>query len=521
MSLISTLNMAQQAMMVNQAAITTISNNIANVDTPGYSRLRINQAALINNTPSAGNAISLAESCSGVTITSVQRYSDIYLQNYYRQESSTASYLQEYSAIASNIENLTNELNDTGLAEALNNFYAAADALNDDPSDITARENYVQQAQNVTAVFNTTYKGLMSLKTSLVGDPSAPGTLESSEIYSDVEKVNSLLDQIADVNYDIIRTNSGESYSTSLLDKRDQLVNQLSEMIPVDVSENSNHTVKITLGDYDLVAGTKISAHLSVSSGNYSNPVSVNLVNPEGTANIATNVNSSIDSGTLGAILVATKDSTGSNLTLNSTLKSLNDLAYNFADVLNSIQTKVGYPDSDGTTPLAIDSDTGKLMISTEKLFVTSDASATINAGNISINSKLINDPNLVAAARLDLTKYTNPSQYENSIGNNANATLILNSRNTTVEDLGNMTVENYLASMVSGIGLDVDNINTSYENQTSVLSEVETQLNSAIGVNLDEELVDLIKYQRAYQAAARVFSVCNDLMDVLVHLGE
>lgn len=514
MSLISCLNIAQQALSVNQAAISVVSNNIANVDTPGYSKWRVNQAAVINYTPSAGNKMSLAESGSGVTIESVQRYSNSYLQSYYWQENSSAAYMDKYATIASNIEDLTNELNDTGLSEALTNFYAAADALNDDPSDITARENYIQQAQNVTVVFNNMSKNLNDMKETLVGDPNKPGTLEASEIVSQAEAVNSLLDQIAKVNFDIVKTNSGTSSSPALLDKRDALVSQLTSYMPIEAKVNSNGTINISLGDYKLVAGSQVSSYLEVESGNASTPAIINLVDKNG-APVASNVNSDIDAGSIGAIFTASGNSNGSNLTINGVLAQLNKMASNFASVLNSIQTTVGYPSGDGTTPMAIDTATGLLIPATENIFQTNDGTATITAANISVNSDIINDPNLIAAARVaDVTDTT-------AVGNNTNMTLVLSSRTEPNAGLQNLSFEGYLASVVSGIGSDVNNINSNTENQNLVLNEIQMKLSSATGVNLDEELVDMVKYQRAYQAAARIFSVCNDLMGELVHLGE
>lgn len=519
MSLVSSMNIAQQALSVNQAAITVISNNISNVDTEGYSKLRINQSAIVNTTPSAGNATSQAESCSGVKISSVTRYADPYLQSYYRQENTTYSYLDEYSNVASNIQDLTNELNGTGLADSLTNFYAAVDELNSDPSDITARENYVQQAQNVCTVFNSTSSNLSSIQTSLVGDFNTAGSLESSQIAGNITDVNSLISQISDVNTGIIKTNSANSSSSSLLDQRDALLTKLSALIPADVTENANGTVNIALGDVDLLKGTSVMGEFSVESVNATPPVAVNFTQNNGNK---IDVTSRIDSGSIGAILDVT-GSDSSKLTISGVLKSLDAMAASFATTLNDIQN--GDPNNDGTVALGMDKTSKKLIESdpTLDLLVSDDASTTtIKASNISVNSTITNDPYLVSTARLDKTAYeADPTAYENQTGNSSNVTLILNSRTKTDSTLGDLSLEGYLSSSVSNIGSKVSDIETSLKNQNLVLKEVKSNLQSATGVNLDEELVDLVKYQRAYQAAARIFSVCNDLMGELVNLGK
>lgn len=519
MSLVSSMNIAQQGLSVNQAALTIVSNNIANMNTPGYSKLRVDQENIVNTTPSGGNPISQANASSGVNISSISRYSDNYLQSYYWSQNTSYSYWDTYSTVAANIEDLTNELNGSGLSKALTNFYLAANTLNDDPSDPTARGNYVAQAQAVADAFNTTAANLQEVKTTLAGDPSKPGTLENSDISDTVKEVNKLLDQLAAINSDIIKTNFNHSSSSALLDKRDNLITQLSNFIPIEVSENSNSTVNISLGNHKLLSGLKPSGYLSVASGDAANPAIVNIVDENGEI-LKSNINDSINSGKIGAILDVCGSAAG-NLTVNSILKELDDLASQFASVMNSIQTQVGYPDGDGRTPMCMTSDGKALKISgsTNYMFVNGDSSilsaSGITASNININSALVADPYLVAAARV-----SDPSD-TSAVGDSSNMTLTISQRNKTYSELDNQTFETYMANVVSSVGAKVANVNNRHESQTLVVNEVKSKLSSVTGVNLDEELVDLIKYQRAYQASARVFSVCSELMETLVNLGR
>lgn len=483
--------------------------------------MKVNQSSIVNSTPSAGNAISEANSLGGTHVQSIQRYSDSYLQNYYWRESSSYNYLKEYSSIASNVQDLTNELRDTGLSAALTNFYTAVNALNSTPSDITARQNFVSQAENVCSVFNTTAESLQNIQKELVGDPSIAGSIQSSKVSSCVDEVNSLLDQIAEVNNDIIKTNSGTTTSTSLLDQRDSLVSKLTELIPVKITEHSNSTVDIGLGDYDLVKGINVTGYLQANSGSAVEPAVIRVVDPETNGEIAPNVNSSITGGTIGAILSACGPSTSTKFTISGVMKSLDAMASNFASTLNKIQTqKPGDVGSDGTTPLGIDKTSMKLTdVSGYAMFVSSESSnPTIDASNISVNGSIISDPYLVATARIDIAATPN---YQDSIGNASNVDLITKARNTPTIDLSNQTLENYLTNMVTDVGNDTKSLSTSATNENLVLTQVKTNLQNATGVNLDEELVDLMKYQRAYQASARVFTTCSQLLEELVNLGK
>lgn len=521
MSLVSTMNIAQQALSVSQAAITVTSNNIANVDTQGYSKLRVDQSEVVNYTPSAFNKIALADSCSGVTVSNIERYSNQYLQKYYWQQNSSSSYLGQYSSVSSNVQDLVNELNDTGLSSALEKFYDAVNALNNAPSDITARENYIDAANNVCSVFNSTSKNLDNIKESLVGDGISGGTIKSSEITSQVSNVNNLLDQLAEVNKDIIKTNNGNTTaaSSALQDKRDSLVSSLSALIPVNVEEINNGTVNVSLNNYALVQGADVKGYLQASAtGDTNNPVKMSIVDPkDSSVTLFSDVTKDIDNGSIGAILdICGSDST--KFTINGLLGSLDTMASEFAGVLNKIQTSTNYP-SGTNTPMAMDKDTKKLKVSTDPLFTTSDGAATIKAGNIQVNSNIVNDPYLIAAARVDTASIGNTDD----IGNNANMKLVTDARTdaTYYSKLGGTTIEKYLSSMVSSAGSAIENINGRMESQKTVLDSVQNNLQSDVGVNLDEELTNLIKYQRAYQAAARIFSVCNEIFDNLVNLGK
>lgn len=566
MSLVSSMNIAQQALSVSQAAITVISNNIANVDTEGYSKLRVNQASVANYSPTAGNAAMAAESCSGVTIASVTRYSDSYLQSYYRQENSLYSYFDKYSSIASNVEDLINELKSTGLSAALENFYKAVDVLNGSPADSTARQNYVDSAKNVCSTFNNMFIDVNSIRASLVGNGTTDGSLNSSEIVNETDNVNSLLDQLSEVNFAIVKTYDGKTASPSLLDQRDVLINELAKLIPINIEESKNGTVNISLGDKYLVSGSDVKGHLSAEeTGDTSNPVQINIVDDKDhTKVLFSDVTDGITSGSIGAILdICGSDS--ADFTIKSVLDHLDTMASEFSSVLNGIQ--VGDPKGDGTVAMSMNKNTKQLAVSTDLMFVNSSSptvtttsttvatqpgdiagtrittaggittivttvlnsnntttvttktQAAITAANISVNSAIDNDPYLIAAARVAASATGDTDE----TANNSNIKLVIEARTNAsyYTKLGGSTIEKYLSNSISSAGAGIENINERFKSQTLVLNQVQNNLQSATGVNMDEELTELIKYQRAYQAAARIFGVCKDMLDELVRLGS
>lgn len=520
MSLVSSLSIAQQALSVNQAALSVISNNIANVDNKNYSKLSVNLEDVVNYTKLTDSATQESNTLNGVKLAKITRSSNDYLETYYRGENSTNSYYKEYSTIASSIEGVMNELNDTGLSDALSKFYDAAGALSDDPTDVTARQNYLSCAENVCSVFNSVYESLQTQQTDLVGEYNVKGSCDTAEIGTSIEEVNNLLDHIAEVNKSIVQTNSTGSSASAMLDTRDSLLEELSTYMPINTTINDNGTADVSLGNYSLVRGSSVKGHLDVTNVGATSdaPVSINIVDPEdSTTTLYPSVEDNIDSGSIGAILTVTGASTSSDLTVNSVIANVNLLASTFASTLNSIQS--GSITSGGTTTYAmcLNSTYTATQQSNESLFLNSDTSTTagITAENISINSNLKNNLYLIAAARS--TSTTSSS----NIGDNSNMTLVAATQTNTNATLGNQTFSNYLASEVASIGSTSESLSNSLETQGDVLDSIQSQISSQTGVNLDEELGELIKFQQAYQAAARVFSVCSSLMEELMNLGK
>lgn len=521
MSLVTSMNIAQQALLVNQAALNVVSNNIANLNTEGYSRERVELAPGVNYTPLGGSVMSQVYSGSGVQIDSVQRYTDLYLQSYYRQQNSDNNYLKEYSQMATSVQSMTNELTGSKLEDAFASFFTAAQTLNSSPSDSTARQNYAQQAQSIALKLNNLADNLSEARTSLVGEVTAgniatPGSIETSKIAGLIDQANNKLQQIASINSDIVKISSGNLKPNALVDTRDQLINELSAMIPVTVSDNSNGTVNISVNGLDLVKGTKLIGNLDVTPGTVNEPAVIQVVDSEDkTIVLSNNVNKFVTTGTIGAILDLVSNKSD-RFTIKGVSDNLDVLANSFAKIINDIQTVA---DANGT-PMAIDNSgaTPQLtgVIATDNIFETSDGTATITAANIQVNQDILDDPFKIAAARVDLLTYD-----INSVGNNKNMQEVVSARTTNNLGLANSTPEGFLASMVGNIGLKVADLNSNLKNQTIVLAQVKTQLTSTTGVNLDEELIDLTKYQRAYQASARVYSVCNELLAALVNLGK
>ena len=139
---------------------------------------------------------------------------------------------------------------------------------------------------------------------------------------------------------------------------------------------------------------------------------------------------------------------------------------------------------------------------------------------NIKINQTIYDNPHLVAAARVEIDADGNPVDNK-AIGDADNLVEILKLQDKNFGELGGVSIAISLKNLVTKVGLEATDLQSKVDAQTSIVNQASTNYASLGGVNLDEELIDLIKYQRAYEAASRVVSACNEMLQVLVALGQ
>ena len=199
-------------------------------------------------------------------------------------------------------------------------------------------------------------------------------------------------------------------------------------------------------------------------------------------------------------------------------MAGLNTLAQAIADIFNELNTREGAycinPD-----------DTGKLIDSPDDnfLFVTTDVDGNISttgitAGNIQLNPDLLTEDGIWNIACAYIEEGQNFD--ENAVGNAQNVAAMLGTRDSAYDGLDGMSIEDYYTSLVGKIASAGSSLQTLYDTQSAVVDGIETKIKDATGVDLNEELVDLVKYQTAYSAAAQVFNICNNCLDTLMTLG-
>lgn len=466
MSLSAALEIGKAGLRVYQVATEVTSENIANVNTQGYSRQRV---ILETAPPTTHNGFPLG---SGVKIATVERYYDSLLQKQLVNAETTSGYDTRRSEVLQQVEPIFNEIAQDGLGAAISDFFSAWQDLSLNPTGNAERKAVLSSAQILTDQFHYVAR---TLTDAMVTQNEAVEPL--------ADDVNGILTNIAQLNGQIKITELVSGNANEMRDQRDDLVRQLSEHLKIDFTENSDGTTDVSYtdstGTYALISGSTAGSLSVATSGvlaDGTTPRTVVQVTPAG-GGAATTINPT--TGTLGAVMVMR------DTTLPDYLTRVDDLAAGIVAEVNSLHT-AGF-DLNGTAGV--------------DFFTASGTTAT----SIGV---AISDPNLLAA-----------SQSATSTGDNSNAVAIGGLVNATTMSGGTTTFSNYYNGLVAQIGLDVEAAKTTVSQDEAFMKQLTTLRDSSSGVSLDEELVDLIKYQRSYQASAKLITTAGDMMDVLINM--
>lgn len=279
------LGTAVSGLLAYQRALNTTSHNITNVNTAGYSRQRVE---LSSASPQyiGGNYVG-----SGVDVQNVRRVYDEFLGAQVRGTTSMASQHDATYELAVQIDNMLADPA-AGLSPALQSFFNAVQDLASDPTSTPARQVVLSEGESLVARFNDLFSRLDDLRTGV-----------NTRLTTQVRDINSLAQAIADVNNDIINAPTGPNGQVSgdLLDRRDQLLNELSEMVSLSTVKQDDGSVNVFIGSgQSLVVGIRAQTLSTVSDPYDPSRNQVAYVDASGNS---TNITSQLNGGKLGGTL--------------------------------------------------------------------------------------------------------------------------------------------------------------------------------------------------------------------------
>lgn len=552
------LEIALRGLYSSQRGLANVSHNVDNINTPGYSRQVINQTAARPLLVASGAGML----GMGSDVVSVDRVRDTYLDEKYWSE---AKYYGEWLVKATIIEEMQaiyNEPSDTGYTKIISDFFNALQTLSTDPSSEATRAMVMERGKAVAKYFNSVAAHFDHMQEDL-----------NNMVYSKVEEINNLADQISELNLQIYNYEVMGNKANDLRDRRDYLVDKLSQLVNIEAYEiqtglklpNGEPETRfmVTISGKALVDHEKV-VHLKCEARK------TNL-NAEDINNLyevswedGNKIN--IKSGELKGYLDM-RDGNDGLVGLNGQKspeykgipyyqRKMNEFVRVFAMAFNegiiyNGQTKtyedgkghadgyVLYPDiNDDDAPdtgirfftmlgedgkpmsseafIALMRGAGKpdgqeieefLDISDLDLADIQTGYAFITARNFSISLDIESDPSNNIAA----------TDTAGEVSNNENLKEIMKLRHNPYMFMEG-TPEDYIKTLVSSMGVDGQQFNQYMEIQESIMNQLANRRQSVSGVSLNEEMVNLVKYQQIYGAAAKMIQTYSEVLDVLVN---
>ena len=488
----ASLYLGLSGLQAQQAALNVVGHNIANVNTPGYTRQRADLSA---GQSQVEGQIYFG---TGVTLSSVQGIRDRFLDlQIYRETAKQTGADERYAAVNA-ISSSLGDTGSTGIAAQVQAFFQGFQDLSTNPENAAFRTSLLGKAQAMITGLQTKYR--------LLDDQRANA---DQSIGALVGEVNTLTGQIAQLNQRI-STEVTPGADNDARDQRKTLTDKLAGLVGINVVESPKGEYQITLdsGNAVLVTGTSAFDLTAKRSGNDGYlQVSSNM------AGTVVDVNSAIKEGALGAkldlrdnILVGFQAqldqlAAGVAIAVNSVHQTKNiatgDISNYFFQSSTEANGSNGLPISIAATP-ALQSGPGW----------SNYYKGMVNL--LSVNSDILANPSLITAgAGL-------------AVGDNTKALAIaqLGSAAGTVEmgSAGTGSFTGAVAALITDLGTQTQNYKAQSTAQQNLLSALQSQRDSISGVNLDEEASNMMTLQRGYQASARFISVINQLTDQLVN---
>ena len=453
-NLLATMTIGTGALAAEQGALDATANNVANVNTPGFSR---KTAQFDENPPVVIGQLSFG---TGVSLVGVPSERDPILQLRIAQETGTQGGLNSLVAGTQQIQTLFSGQNSGDIGAQISALFSSVSQLSTDPTSLALRQGVLTAAGNLATLFNNTANALGAQRINL--DQSVTQT---------VGQVNTLTQQIAGLNAQISALENVHEDAGTLVDQRDVLISQISGLIDVSQIKSDNGITLTTSSGAPLVAGQQ-----SFTLTTQLDPSGVQHIFSQGN-----DITAQINSGALSGLL-AVRDQKIPGL-----LNSLDTLAAGLATAFNSANAA-------GTD---LNGNVGG------NIFVPPPAGGTGAAASLAV---AITDPALIAAS-------SDGSAASN--GNLANFSAIHDQNVINGE-----TPATYYSNVVFGVGNDVSTATADLQSTQLVLQQLQDQRGSISGVSLDEEAANMVQFQRAYEAAARIVDTVNQMMQTVIHMG-
>lgn len=519
------LNTAYTGLQAFQASINTSAHNISNTQTEGYSRQTTNaQADQALRTYSSYGTLG-----TGVLVTSIEQIRDEYYDIKYRNNQTLVGEYSVYENYMTQIEDYLNEYALEGMTTEWNNFFASLVELQKNPSDNTVRNNVVNSGMSLASYFNNLYTNLRNIQIDA-----------NEEVKNQCDRVNTLAENIAGLNKQINMIEAHNGNANDLRDQRNALVDELSEIINIETNEQdmgngvTYYTVRAngqdlvnnysfntlvteakterrnasdsdgmyeitwsngtTFDEYSETLNGSLKALLDIRDG-CNNAYEVESVVTDDAGNVVTD-----EEGNIVKELTIEKQM-GRNTAYKGIpyyQSKLNEFVNLMADQINAVFT-------------LNDPDNNKVATNTEgepgvPFFTIKYKDGAMSALTVEVNPILVEDNTRLATT----TNYLDGESKSDLVD------MLLDIQSSKTFNGG--TGSYFLESIVAAVAIDSDKATSFNQNFKNISHTVQNQRLSVMGVDGDEEALDLLKYQQAYNLCAKMMSVLSEVYNKLIN---
>lgn len=554
-NIFSVLNTAKLGLLSQQLAIEVTGQNIANVQTEGYSRQEVNFEA------TNPRSFSLGQLGTGVRVAGIERSHDEFLFSQILSEGDTLGEYTIRKDVFDQLELLLSENNGQSLNQSLSSFFSAVQDVASNPTGLPERSSMIAEAQNLASVFNNLGESLFQVQQNL-----------DSAISVEVEKINSLAQEIASLNKSIHANEPTTFSANDLRDKRDQKVKELSELIDLNFVDEQDGQISLTLDDGTplVLQSTAFTLNTAIN-GNNKSFLDVEIQDATGNS---TNITSSITGGTIKGYLdmrdtevevlrdkldrlaagfiqefneihqqgFGIDGSTGNNFfnalkatafanvnnTGSATLTATNGDPSNIS--IDKYEITLTGANSFSLQNLTTGASSGTFTFTSGSTFNLANGFAITISGTPAVGDKFKISASESSARDFSVSSEVSSNSNKISAGLNsstdgANALKLVDLQSKLVFDSitldpsgsGTFTFDEFYSSMVSTVGIQSFASRSTLSQQDGILLQLNARRESIAGVSIDEEMINMIKFQQAYNAAARLIGVADELLDTVI----
>jgi flagellar hook-associated protein 1 FlgK len=471
-SISSVLQQAKSALAANQVAMATTAKNVSNVNTEGYSRQRVE---LVTGTPEELGKIRVG---GGVDVGNVSRSTNEFVQNRLIEENSTLGKYQGLTDIYAQLEVVFHEDGEGSVTNAVSQFFNNLRTLSTQPDSVPVRTAVREAANSLSHRFNSMSNSIDQV----VGDVDA-------RIQGSVSEVNRLSEKIAHLNAQIVsyEVKGGGVTANDERDQRDMAILELSKLIDVKTTQLENGGINVSstnLGPLVMGPDRMELAAARAPAGPNPNAMRVFMVSPYNTVP-PKDVSAKFETGQLGGLL------TLRDQVIPEMREKVDSLAFNMANAINDIHESA-YTGN------------GKQGVS----FFERPATLNGAAESLRLSEAVEKDVGNIATA-----------QVANAAGDNRAILRMTGLETEKYFDGGQRSFNDVAASIVGSLGAQVRSANDNLETQRGVVEQLDVVKKSASSVSLDEEAMNMLKFQKAFDANAKMIQVADQMMDTIINL--